>query len=76
MPTDITHTGSFSANDDQGRSQTLDVSTHFHRTRHDLIPGVSSIRTWDGKYVKRLTKGKYKIVETDLLLHSDDPQAP
>jgi len=81
MPKEIRHTGAFVAVDEKGNKQTLHVFTDIcdARTFDDPdaeLEGLMQIRTEDGKAVNRLGKGKYKIVQTEEILTSDDPNAP
>ncbi len=76
------YTGSFVAVDQQGRrvrvlkSQTMhDVRTHGEPNAPPM-PGLMSLRTEDGKAVNRIEKGKYEVVQTGVILRSDEPDAP
>jgi hypothetical protein len=40
-----------------------------------VVEGMKSLRTSDGLHVNRLEKGKYKVVQTGILLHSESPNA-
>jgi hypothetical protein len=71
----------FDAQTDEGHVYTLHVCQKCIEvpTRADpnaVCPALKSIRTSDGKSVNRLDRGKYQIVETGIILHSDSPDAP
>jgi hypothetical protein len=76
---EIRHIGSFKATDDPGRSCTLHTYTRFEHTGVHLIEGLKTIRTADGGHVNRLDKDKYQLLGAagcDIILHTDDPDAP
>jgi hypothetical protein len=73
-------TRSFIATDPQGRSHTISVYTDYIETRAFQSPtptleGNSELRTDEGYAVNVLSKGKYQVVETGVILTSDDPNA-
>jgi hypothetical protein len=64
-----------------GQTHTLLMFTEYtDTTTHDRgpseIPTLSELRTSDGRPVTYLGKGRYKMVQTGMLLHSDSPDAP
>lgn len=68
----------FTATDDQGHEYRLRFYQEYlpDTKLENGVPGVKRIVTEDGKGVNRLGKGQYKIVQTGVILHSDDPSAP
>jgi hypothetical protein len=77
----IVQTSSFIATDAKGNRHWLLVYSENTRvsataaTPAREIEGHKSIRTAEGLHVDRIERGKYKVVETDLKLTSDDPDA-
>jgi hypothetical protein len=71
---------SFTAVDDQGNAHRLQVVTTF-RTWHGPDGPMEEVvrldfKKDDGQPVLRLEKGKYELVMSKTVLHSDDPNAP
>jgi hypothetical protein len=74
--------GSFKATDAAGAIHTLELWAEFHYSS-DLATGEKrvtirrpQIRTEDGSIVMAVEKGRYEVVTTGQILHSDDPNAP
>lgn len=75
------YTGKFIAFDEKGCEYTLYIYTEFindlsFENMEARIEKSKEIRTSDGFYVNRLHKGEYKIVDLDIVLRSDSPDAP
>lgn len=75
------HRGRFIAHDEVGNEyginkyvEIIDVGSHDNP--HATIEGRKQLLTDAGDIVSRLEKGKYKIVQTDIVVRSDDPNAP
>jgi hypothetical protein len=73
-------TRSFIATDPQGRSHTISVYTDYidtqtFRSPKQTLEGMSELRTDEGHAVNVLSKGKYQVVETGVILRSSDPNA-
>lgn len=73
---------SFIAKDDDEQDHIIDiyidpiaVGTH-DGDPNETIEGIKRLRTRNGEKVIRIDKGKYKNMQTGLLLHSDSPDAP
>jgi hypothetical protein len=81
MATRVEQTGSFIATDERGGRHWLLVFTEYVRVPSTgkggakEKEGATCIRTSEGKHVERQGKGKYKIMETGIVLTSDDPDA-
>lgn len=69
----------FAARGDDGNS--YDIHVYGHRINTSTLAGPSSIeglpelRTSDGFSVNRLDRGRYTIVQTGVMLESNDPNA-
>jgi hypothetical protein len=77
----IKKTGSFMALGDDGRRYIIYIYTHFSNAGTFADPnavheGMKEFRTSNGMAVNRTEKGKYKIVQTGVILISDDVDAP
>ena len=80
MPRRLVSTGGFVAADRTGKRFQLEIFTEFE----DIISagyfrseaGKTSIRTVGGEHVEPIEKGRYRTVETGIILTSDDPLAP
>lgn len=75
------NTGKFTAYGDDGQDYTIYIYTNFIdagtlSNPRDEMEGLKELRTSDGKAVNWLSKGEYKIVVTDVILRSSDPNAP
>ena len=73
--------GNFIAKGDDGQDYVIEIYVDLINvgTLDDpnaTIEGLMSLETEDGLLVKRNGKGEYLIVQTDLRLHSDSPDAP
>lgn len=71
----------FVAHDKDGRTRTVHiVRTSINARTHDdpdaVVEGLARLETSDGLSVNCLGKGRYQIVQTGVLLHSDAPNAP
>lgn len=73
--------GSFSAKDDGGAVHRIDVFSQY--VRHGTRGAMSSEKqvpdsygTADGRDVRRMAKGMYRVIETGLILRSEDQAAP
>jgi hypothetical protein len=79
--TELRHTASFLALDEEGRERELHVWTTFIgvgtlESRNEWMEGLAEIRTLDGLPVNYLEKGQYQVVATGSILRSSDPKAP
>ena len=80
MPKDVRHTGSFTAVGEDGEAHRIDIFTDIIDAGTVADPdaemeGLKQLRTEDGMAVNLLEKGKYQVVVTGEILHSDDPNA-
>jgi hypothetical protein len=57
-----------------GRVQDVTPLSERH-TRHTMETGPPSLRTPTGQPITRLAKGRYRIVPTDEIIESNDPDA-
>jgi hypothetical protein len=74
-------TGSYSAEENDGRSYTVRVWHNFTSSGplDDPVPEAADFRTLctsDGRYLNYIEKGRYQIVATGVVLQSNDPDAP
>lgn len=74
------HTGSFIAKDSEGKRVVVNVFTEYVPigtcAQYTEIPGLKSLRLESGTRVSRLSKGRYRTVEShERELTSDDPHA-
>lgn len=72
---------SFTARDNAGNEYKIDIYVDIHDagTFDDpgaKIRGLKSLETEHGDAVKRIAKGQYELVETGIVLFSNDPDAP
>ena len=70
---------SFAATDEMGNRFTLHIFRQFRHTATEVVEGTSSIKTQSGQPVNRVGKGEYKllgVIGPDIVLRSDDPDAP
>ena len=78
MPTSR-ETGLFEAKRADGKIMTVHIFTEYTVTQSgggtEEVPGTKRLQTEDGEAVKRLGKGRYRIVVTGEMLTSDDPAA-
>lgn len=74
------HTGTFKAQDADGRSYTIFVFTDIidatTMSGPAVIKGLKEFRTSDGEAVNRLDRGSYLIVGPGIQITSTDPEAP
>lgn len=73
--------GSFSAKDDGGAVHKIDIFSQY--VRHGTPETISSetqvpdsYGTADGRDVRRMAKGMYQVIETGVILRSEDQAAP
>ena len=71
----------FTAVDGDGRHYVVNVwHEHFDQAlragRENLPADAFSLKTTCGEQLNRLSKGKYQVVETGVILTSDDVNAP
>ncbi len=81
MGKEIRQTGTFVAKDKNGADQSLYIFTEFIDASdsddpYAKIEAKKYLETENGLKVNRLEKGKYQIVASGEILHSDDPNAP
>jgi len=74
-------TGSFLAMGDDGYRYTIYIYTHFIdagtlENPKAVLQGIKEFRTSNGLAVNWIKKGKYEIVQTNVVLSSDDVDAP
>jgi hypothetical protein len=73
-------TGSFVAKDDQGKTYRVAILTEFIESVTNEgsmeIEGLKELRLDTGEAVNRVRQGKYRIVDTGLLLKSISEAAP
>jgi hypothetical protein len=76
----IKRSGSFIATDKHDRTYTIDIFTEYIDVStlggEEWLPGMKSLRTDDGYSVNRLQQGEYQVVQTGVLLFSNEPEAP
>jgi hypothetical protein len=77
----IRKTGSFMTVDDDGRRYIIYIYTNFIKAGtfddpNAVLEGMKEFRTSNGMHVNQIGKGKYKIVQTGVILTSDDVDAP
>lgn len=75
------HRGSFRATGSDGLDYEIDIWVELLDASDAKNPGATrdgkkSLRTKNGKGVKRISQGKYRIAQTRVDLASDDPDAP
>lgn len=75
------HAGSVRAYDEQGHAWDLDLYVDVTDAGNSGDPhaeavGPATIQTKGGQPVLRMEKGRYKLIISGTLLHSDDPEAP
>ena len=71
----------FIAKDDDGQDHVIEIYVNLINVGklddpNASIDGLKTLQTKDGLLVNRIGKGEYLIVQTDLRLHSDSPDAP
>lgn len=74
------HTGRFTAYTEDGETVELDIYTDFiaaptRRDPNGIVPGTKRIVGPDGS-VDRIEQGRYKVVQTGVILTSNGPEAP
>jgi hypothetical protein len=77
----VEHTGRFTAVDANGTQHIVEAFTDIISAATLTNPNAETrgqqwYETTSGQAVHRLAKGKYQVVETGLLLESDDASAP
>ncbi len=75
------HADTFVASGEDGKNYTIHIIRRFRDvgTRDDpdaVVEMPRSLQTSEGYSVNYLSKGRYQIVSTGVLLHSDDPNVP
>jgi hypothetical protein len=75
------HVVSFVAQDENGEEYTIhmyvqQISVSSHDDANATIDGLKRLVTDDGASVNRIRKGEYKLVADEIMLFSDDPNAP
>jgi hypothetical protein len=75
------HAGGVRAYDERGHAWDLDVYVDVidagdSDDPHAEAVGPAAIQTAGGQPVHRLEKGRYRLIISGKLLHSDDPDAP
>lgn len=73
--------GNFIAKGDDGHDYVIEIYVNLINVGklddpNATIDGLKSLQTEDGLLVNRIGKGEYLIVQTDLRLYSDSPDAP
>jgi hypothetical protein len=73
--------GTFSAKDDAGAVHKIDVFSQYVRQgRRGTVSSETQVPdsygTADGRDVRRISKGKYQVIETGVILRSEDQAAP
>jgi hypothetical protein len=73
--------GQFIAVDENGRRYTILIYTNLIKAGTFENPsmevdGMNELKTFEGMAVNRLEKGKYQIVKSGIIVHSDSPDAP
>jgi hypothetical protein len=68
-------------NDSYGRRYTILIYTNIIKAGTFENPsmevdGMNELKTFEGMAVNRLEKGKYQIVKSGIIVHSDSPDAP
>ncbi|EBA00431.1 hypothetical protein [Marinobacter sp. ELB17] len=81
MPQDIRLDGTFVAIDSDGREYLIDIHADINDAGTFDNPnatseGLKHLKTRDGYSVNHLGKGKYEIVQTGIVIESNDPGAP
>ncbi len=72
----VVQKGLFVAKDDKGTPYVIDECHELIDTPLASADGRRYLKTLSGQIVTRQEKGKYKIVELGIVLHSDDPNCP
>lgn len=73
---ELRHAGSFDAYDEDGEVNTILIFVEFSWSKPDgWIPGLTLLKTTDGRHVNRIETGQYEIVEDSFQLTSDDSNA-
>ena len=73
--------GQFFATDENGRRYTILIYMDITKggtVENPIgeVEGTTELRTFEGMAVNRLEKGKYQILQTGIVVHSDSPGAP
>jgi hypothetical protein len=76
MATTAVQTGNFKTQDANGKTYLLYIFATYETLQGTTTRGADELRTANGQRVTRLERGKYQIVETGVLLESDDASAP
>jgi hypothetical protein len=80
MRRETKHTGNFVATDGSGRKHELHIWQGFRYSKdlsgsESVTRGLPVIKTQDGMTVNPHGGGKYEVIATGLILHSNDPNA-
>lgn len=81
MQKETRHDGSFIAIDDDGDEYIIELFTQINDKGtfddpYATSEGLKILKTRDGASVNYLSKGKYEIVQTGVVVQSSDPDAP
>lgn len=81
MIKDVRHDGGFIATDDDGNEYVVNIFTNINDAGTFDNPnatseGLKRLITNEGDDVNYLEKGKYKIVQSNIIIRSNEPDAP
>jgi hypothetical protein len=73
--------GQFIATDEKGRRYTILIYMNIMKAGtlenpSEEVEEMEELKTFEGMAVNRLEKGKYQIVKSGIIVHSDSPDAP